>query len=142
MRTPGRKLPGVFLVCRACSTAWRWKSFTQPDGGEGFSEAQGRRREVGSEGSVEQNCGLMDKNRITRPTQPDERASDREVHSHQGLGWEIRRACREGGRTYLGRSPSCPGHRTERVVRLVIAAEKSADGIVGGKNFAEGLNAG
>jgi hypothetical protein len=36
----------------------------------------------------------------------------------------------------------CPGHRTERVVRLVIAAEKSADGVVGGTSFAEGLNAG
>jgi len=34
------------------------------------------------------------------------------------------------------------GHRTERVVRLVIAAEKSADGVVGGTSFAEGLNAG
>ena len=26
----------------------------------------------------------------------------------------------------------CPGDRTERVARLVIAAEKSAEGIVGG----------
>ena len=32
-----------------------------------FSEAQGRRREAGSEGSVEQSRGPMDKNRITRP---------------------------------------------------------------------------
>src|SRR5215212_5558293 len=31
---------------------------------KGASEAQGRRREAGSEGSVEQNRGLMDKNRI------------------------------------------------------------------------------
>jgi hypothetical protein len=29
----------------------------------------------------------MDKNRITRPTRPDERATDREVHSHQRPGW-------------------------------------------------------
>jgi hypothetical protein len=29
----------------------------------------------------------MDKNRITRPTRPDERAIDREVHGHQGPGW-------------------------------------------------------
>jgi len=50
------------------------------------SEAQGRRREAGSEGSVEQSRGLMDKNRITRPTRPDERAADREVHSHQRVG--------------------------------------------------------
>jgi hypothetical protein len=29
----------------------------------------------------------MDKNRITRPTRPDERANEREVHGHQGSGW-------------------------------------------------------
>jgi hypothetical protein len=42
---------------------------------------------VGSEGSVEQSRGPMDKNRITRPARPDERATDREVHGHQGPGW-------------------------------------------------------
>jgi hypothetical protein len=52
-----------------------------------ISEAQGRRHETGSERSVEQSRGLMDKNRITRPTRPDERAKDREVHGHQGPGW-------------------------------------------------------
>jgi len=29
----------------------------------------------------------MDKHRITRPTRPDERATDREVHGHQWSGW-------------------------------------------------------
>jgi len=52
-----------------------------------ISEAQGRHREVGSEGSVEQSRGPMDKNRITRPTRPDERATDREVQGHQRSGW-------------------------------------------------------
>jgi len=52
-----------------------------------ISEAQGRRREAGSEDSVEQSRGSMDKHRITRPTRPDERARDREVHGHQGSGW-------------------------------------------------------
>jgi len=52
-----------------------------------ISEAQGRRREAGSEGSVEQSRGPMDKNRITRPTRPGERANDCEVHGHQGSGW-------------------------------------------------------
>jgi hypothetical protein len=52
-----------------------------------ISKTQGRRREAGSEGSAEQNRGLMDKNRITRPTRPDERAYDRKVHNHQGSGW-------------------------------------------------------
>src|SRR4051794_41404730 len=50
------------------------------------SEAQGRRREAGPEGSVEQSRDPRDTNRIARPTQPDERAGDREVHGHQGRG--------------------------------------------------------
>jgi len=34
---------GPFLhVCRACSIAWRWKSSTQPDGGEGLAKRKGR----------------------------------------------------------------------------------------------------
>jgi len=48
-----------------------------------ISKAQGRRREAGSEGSVEQSRGPIDKKRITRPARPDERAANREVHSHQ-----------------------------------------------------------
>src|ERR1700750_3317066 len=70
-----------------------------------------------SEESVEQNRGSMDKNRIVRPTRPDERANDREVQGHQGSGWEIRRACGEGGRSYLGRSALRLGNETEDVVR-------------------------
>jgi hypothetical protein len=38
-----------------------------------ISEAQGPHREMRSEGSLEQSRGPMDKNRITRPTRPDER---------------------------------------------------------------------
>ena len=33
--------PWVFLVCRACSTAWRCKSSTQPDGGEELAKRKG-----------------------------------------------------------------------------------------------------
>jgi len=51
------------------------------------SEAQGRHREVGSEGSVEQRRGPMNKNRMKRPTVPDELASDSEAHIHQGHWW-------------------------------------------------------
>jgi len=40
------------------------------------SEAQGRHREAGSEGSVEQRHGPMNKNRMMRPTVPGELASD------------------------------------------------------------------
>jgi len=42
---------------------------------------------MGSEESAEQSRGSMDKNRIMRPTRPDERAKDREVHGHQRSGW-------------------------------------------------------
>jgi len=28
-------------VCRACSTAWRWKSSALPDGGEGLAKRKG-----------------------------------------------------------------------------------------------------
>jgi hypothetical protein len=55
--------------------------------GEWKLRASGAHREVGPERSVEQSRGPMDKNRITRPTRPDERASDREVQGHQGPGW-------------------------------------------------------
>src|SRR5215216_1053079 len=66
---------------------------------------------------------------------------DREVHNHQGAGWSIRQACGEGGRAYLGRSVPCPASRTEWAARPVIAAQKSADGIVGGA-ITEGPNGG
>ena len=39
---------------------------------------------MGSEGSVEQRYGPMNKNRMMRPTVPGELASDSEAHIHQG----------------------------------------------------------
>ena len=77
------------------------------------SEAQGRRREAGSEGSVEQNPRPDGQEPDMRPTRPDEQASDCKVQGHQGPGWQIRRVCGEGGRSYLGRSVPCPEPRTE-----------------------------
>jgi hypothetical protein len=53
----------LFLVRRACSAAGGRKSRPNLMEVKG-SEAQGRHREVGSEGSVEQRHGPMDKNRI------------------------------------------------------------------------------
>jgi len=50
-----------------------------------ISEAQGRHREVASERSVEQSRGLMDKNRLTRPTRSHELADDREVVNPAGV---------------------------------------------------------
>ncbi len=57
-------LPGDTYACRACPTAWRLESSTQPDGGEGLAKRKGGRREAASEGSVEQKREPMDKNRI------------------------------------------------------------------------------
>src|SRR5262249_15588976 len=51
-------------VCRACSAVRRCKSSTQPDGGEWLAMRKGYGREAVSEGSAEQTCELMDKNRI------------------------------------------------------------------------------
>src|SRR5256885_4195158 len=58
----GRSHP-IFLVRRAGSAAGGWKSRPNLMEVKG-SEAQGRRREAGPEGSVEQRCGPMYKNRI------------------------------------------------------------------------------
>ena len=69
-----RPLRGAFIkpppegavadACRACPTAWRCESSTQPDGGEGLAKRKGGHREVASEGSVEQRREPMHKNRI------------------------------------------------------------------------------
>ena len=59
----GRQRPLLPAVCRACLTVWRCKS--SPNLMEvKDSEAQERRREVGSEGSAEQNRDLTYRNRI------------------------------------------------------------------------------
>ena len=39
--TAGEKTLTGFLVCRACSTAWKCESSTQPDGGEGLAKRKG-----------------------------------------------------------------------------------------------------
>jgi len=36
-----RQRRSLTRVCRACSTVWRWKSSTQPDGGEGLAKRKG-----------------------------------------------------------------------------------------------------
>jgi hypothetical protein len=71
-----------FVVCPACSIAGECESPIQPDGR--ISEAQGRPREVASEGSVEQSRDLTNRNRIRGILWPDERATNREVQIHQG----------------------------------------------------------
>jgi hypothetical protein len=88
---------------------------------------------MGSEDSVEQSRGPMDKHRITRPTRPDERANGREVHGHQRTG-----GGKSGGRAVKAVGLTSGGLRCVSVTRLrssqgdLTAAQKSAEGIVGG----------
>ena len=97
-------------------------------------EALGCRCEAASEESVEQSRDPMDRNRRRGlPGRPDERTIDREVHSHQGPGWQIRRVSGEGGQSCLGRSASCPEVPGLSVfARTAIAAQKSAEGMAVG----------
>ena len=105
-------------------------SSIQPDGG--ISEAQGRRREAGSEGSVEQSRDPMNKNRIRGlPGRTSERviAKSRAIKGREGKsGGDARRrsvlpreVCAVSG------SPGLSGS-----ARPVTAAQKSAEGIVAG----------
>jgi len=51
------------------------------------SEAQGRHREVGSKGSVEQRIRADEQEPDIRPTASDELANDNKVRIHQGRWW-------------------------------------------------------
>jgi hypothetical protein len=62
----------------------------------------------------------------------DESAPCDEVHIHQECRAYIRRWCREGGRTYLGRSAMAdPESGLRKSGDDLIAAQKSAEGVVG-----------
>jgi len=60
-----------------CPAWWRWRA----------REAQGRRREAGSERSVDQRREPMNKNRMMRPTVWGELAKDSEAQVHQAHWW-------------------------------------------------------
>lgn len=79
------------FVCPACLIAWECKSPIQPDGGEGLAKRKGIHCEMVSEGSVEQNRDLTDRNRIRGSQGRDERAKGREVPIHQGAGCKFGR---------------------------------------------------
>ncbi len=98
-----------------------------------ISEAQGRRREAGSEGSVEQNRDPMDKNRITRLVRPDERAGNREVHTIKDLSSRFGGCAAKAVELTSGdlRRVSQSGLAGSR--EPVIAWQKSAEGIVAGR---------
>src|SRR6266481_3070467 len=98
-----------------------------------ISEAQGRRREAGSEGSVEQNRDPMDKNRITRLVRADERAGNREVHTIKDLSSRFGGCAAKAVELTSGdlRRVSQSGLAGSR--EPVIAWQKSAEGIVAGR---------
>ena len=97
-----------------------------------ISEAQGRRREAGSEGSVEQTCDLMNKNRIRGlPDRTSEPVIAKSASSMRRGGRFGRCAGKAVGLT-LGDLRCVRLSRTERVVRHVTATQKSAEGIVVG----------
>jgi len=79
LRGPGGCVPSMIgsLEVKVLYPAWWWRR---------ISKTQGRRREAGSEGSVEQSRDPMNKNRIPRPSRPDEQEANCEVHNHQGSG--------------------------------------------------------
>ncbi len=91
-----------------------------------ISEAQGRRREAGSEGSVEQNRDPMDKNRITRLVR-------REVHTIKDLSSRFGGCAAKAVELTSGdlRRVSQSGLAGSR--EPVIAWQKSAEGIVAGR---------
>ena len=75
----------------------------------------------------------MNKNRIARPARSDERADDREVHSHQRSGVVDSAGVRRR-RSVLPRERSalCLGNDDRLPQGVLIAAQKSAEGIGGG----------
>jgi hypothetical protein len=104
-------------------------------------EAQGRHREVGSEGSVERTCGARDTNRIRGVVQPG-RAGTQPQSPPSTIG-----LCLINPASMHGRYDSLPreicgvsstGLRVEE--SSLTAPQKSAEGIVGACKRAEGLN--
>jgi|tagenome__1003787_1003787.scaffolds.fasta_scaffold20697874_3 hypothetical protein len=74
----------------------------------------------------------MDKNRITRPTRPDERAMEREVHVIKGRGGKSGgRAAKAVGLT-SGGLHRVPATGLGPLQGGSTAVQKSAEGIVGG----------
>lgn len=107
------------------------------------SEAQGRHREVGSEGSVEQRCEPTDRNWISRR---DGRTSWREATKSIFTKGRQRKfsGCAPkvsvGNRLTPGGLHGCLEIGTGVIERSHSALQDSADGIVGGWEAAEGRN--
>ena len=97
-----------------------------------ISEAQGRRREAGSEGSVAQSRDQMDKNRILRLVRPDERAGNREVQTIKGLGSRFGGCAVTAVELTSGDLRCVPESGLAGSQGPAIAPQKSAEGIVAG----------
>jgi len=107
------------------------------------SEAPGRHREVGSEGSVERMCGATDRNPIGGVAQSGRAGTPQQSPpSTSGCALYIGRLCTDGMTAYRGRSVGCPGTGLRGEQSALTAPQKSADGIVGARERAEGLNGG
>jgi hypothetical protein len=91
------------------------------------SEAQGRHREVGSEGSVEQRYGPMDKNWIGGLRRRTSEQLIAKSVSIKDAGGKSGGSRIESSRAYRGRSVACLGFVTERgVIHADPAAEVSS----------------
>lgn len=93
-------------------------------------EAQGRNREVGSGGSVEQNCELMNKKQMRGGVVW---TSEHLIAKSSITKRQLRRSdsCAVKD-TYLTLGGLCHCRQTEMIVRSSIGAQESADGVVGG----------
>ncbi len=97
-----------------------------------ISEAQGRRREAVSEGSVEQSRDPMDKISDMRLVRPDERAGNREVHAIKGLGSKSGGCAVKAVELTSGDLRRVPDSGLIGPQGSMTAPQKSAEGIVGG----------
>jgi hypothetical protein len=119
-----------FVVCRACSAVRRCKSSTQPDGGEGLAMRKGYRREAVSEGSAEQTCELMDKNRIQGASVG--RAGNVLRSPYPSRMRSVDPAAVHGRRPNLPREICSVSLRRLRLPRGgLTAGQKSAEGVIG-----------
>src|SRR5262249_30277546 len=117
-------------VCRACSAVRRCKSSTQPDGGEGLAMRKGYRREAVSEGSAEQTCELMDKNRIQGASVG--RAGNVLRSPYPSRMRSVDPAAVHGRRPNLPREICSVSLRRLRLPRGgLTAGQKSAEGVIG-----------
>ena len=126
-------------MCRACLTVWRCKSSPNLMEVKG-SEAQGRHREVGSEGSAEQNRDLTYRNRIRGQAG---RASGQRTAKPISIKGPEGKSGRCAGKTVKLTSGDLRRVRDSglRAARLLTARQKSAEGVVGGA-ATEGPNGG